>query len=99
PDISPTALFAAAKSLGLAPADLKKHPNELSRGQQAKLAFTKLLLAHNHLLVLDEPTNHLDIPTRERLESALRVYTGAIVVASHDDYFLQQIGVTRTLAL
>ncbi len=92
-----TAIYREARSLGLTELDLKKKPNELSRGQQAKLSFAKLLLAQNQLLILDEPTNHLDIPTREKIESALQDYHGAVLVASHDTYFLQKIGISRTI--
>ncbi len=74
-------------------------PRELSRGQQSKLAFTKLLLANHDLLILDEPTNHLDIPTKEQLEKALQSYQGAILVASHDVYFLQQLKINTTLLI
>ena len=91
-----TAIYAQARSLGLLAEDLKRRPSQLSRGQQAKLGFAKLLLAANNLLILDEPTNHLDIATKERLESALQNYAGAILVASHDKYFLQAIGITAT---
>ena len=74
-------------------------PAELSRGQQSKLAFAKLLLANHDLLILDEPTNHLDISTKEQLENALQNYAGAILVASHDAYFLQQLKIERILNL
>jgi len=93
----PGDIYRQARSMGLGTDDLKKMPNELSRGQQAKLAFAKLLLSHNDLLILDEPTNHLDIPTKERIEEALRDYTGALLVVSHDLYFVDAIGVNRTI--
>lgn len=78
---------------------VQKMPAELSRGQQSKLAFAKLLLANHDLLILDEPTNHLDIATKEQLENALQNYAGAILVASHDVYFLQQLQIDKTLNL
>lgn len=96
---NPTDIHREAKSLGLTIEDLKKHPKELSRGQQAKLGFAKLLLGENQLLILDEPTNHLDIPTREKIESALQDYGGAILVTSHDKYFIRTINVTQELLL
>lgn len=92
-------IYRQARSLGIDAQALQKMPNELSRGQQSKLAFTKLLLAGNDLLILDEPTNHLDIPTKEQLETALKDYAGAILVASHDVYFLQQLKIDTTLLL
>ena len=94
-----TRIYRAASHFGLTINDLKKYPPELSRGQQAKLAFTKLLLGNFQLLILDEPTNHLDIPTKERLESALRYYQGALAIASHDRYFMNNIDITSTLNL
>ncbi|MBP7837295.1 ABC-F family ATP-binding cassette domain-containing protein [Candidatus Saccharibacteria bacterium] len=94
-----TRLHRAASHFGLTSSDLKRLPGELSRGQQAKLAFTKLLLGNFQLLILDEPTNHLDISTKERLESALQDYRGALVVASHDTYFIEKINCTRTIVL
>lgn len=94
-----TAIYREARSLGLDEDDLRKKPDELSRGQQAKLSFAKLLLTHNHLLILDEPTNHLDLPTREKIETALQHYQGAMLIASHDNYFLRQVGINRTINL
>jgi len=84
-------IFRSARSLGLNEDDMMKTPGTLSRGQQAKVAFTKMLLSPNHLLILDEPTNHLDIHTRESIETALQNYDGAILVASHDEYFISKI--------
>lgn len=94
-----TNIFRQARSLGLTDTDLKKPVRELSRGQQAKLGFAKLLLASHHLLILDEPTNHLDIPTREQIEAALEQYRGAILFASHDKYFARKLNPTKELKL
>lgn len=99
PSVTEEAIYRQARSLGLDAQDLRKMPGELSRGQQAKLAFAKLLLTNYDLLILDEPTNHLDIPTKEQLEKALQSYAGAILVASHDVYFLQQLKIDQTLQL
>ena len=92
-------IYRQARSLGIAAEDLLKMPGELSRGQQSKLGFAKLLLANHDLIILDEPTNHLDIATKEQLEKALRNYEGAVLVASHDVYFLQQLKINQTLEL
>lgn len=94
-----TDLYRAARSLGLKQGDLAKMPSELSRGQQAKLGFTKLLLGSHSMLVLDEPTNHLDIATREQIEAVLQSYSGAILFASHDAYFAKVMKPTKTLQI
>lgn len=93
------AIYRQARSLGIVAEDLLKMPGELSRGQQSKLGFARLLLANHDLVILDEPTNHLDIATKEQLEKALQGYKGAILVASHDVYFLQQLKINQTLEL
>lgn len=92
-------LYQQARSMGLKEAELEKTPDQLSRGQQAKLAFVKLLASDLQLLILDEPTNHLDIVTREVIEDALSRYSGALIVASHDRYFVEKLDIKRTLKL
>jgi len=95
-DVDPTDIYRQARSLELTAEDLKKPVAELSRGQQAKLSFAKLLLGANQLLILDEPTNHLDIPTREQIEAALQNYRGAMLFASHDKYFTEALQTTTS---
>jgi ATP-binding cassette, subfamily F, member 3 len=65
--------------------------NTLSGGQKTRLALAKMLLQAPDLLMLDEPTNHLDIATLTWLEGYLRSYSGAILVVSHDRYFLDAL--------
>lgn len=63
----------------------------LSGGQKSRLALAKLLLENHDLLVLDEPTNHLDIATLTWLENYLQNYRGALLIVSHDQYFLDKV--------
>ena len=72
--------------------------SELSGGQNTRLALTKMLLEKPNLLVLDEPTNHLDIETIAWLENYLVNYNGALIIVSHDRYFLDKVA-TITLDL
>ncbi|MED3877630.1 ATP-binding cassette domain-containing protein [Lysinibacillus capsici] len=71
--------------------DYDKPISSLSGGQRTRLALAKLLLSKPDLLILDEPTNHLDIETLSWLESYLKGYEGAILIVSHDRYFLDQV--------
>lgn len=64
---------------------------QLSGGQKARVAFAMLGLAAPHILVLDEPTNHLDVETVEALISALKAYTGGVVVVTHDARLVSQV--------
>lgn len=63
----------------------------LSGGERSRLAMAKMLLEHHDILLLDEPTNHLDIDTVEWLEGYLKNYRGALVIISHDQYFLDKV--------
>jgi ATPase subunit of ABC transporter with duplicated ATPase domains len=74
--------------------------SSLSGGQVLRAALACVLgVRPPPLLILDEPTNHLDIDSIETVEAGLRAYDGALLVVSHDEAFLQAIGVTRRVAL
>ncbi|MFD1318067.1 ABC-F family ATP-binding cassette domain-containing protein [Loigolactobacillus zhaoyuanensis] len=73
-------------------ADFYEHQvSTLSGGQKSRLALAKLLLEKHDLLILDEPTNHLDIDTLTWLENYLQGYPGALLIVSHDQYFLDKV--------
>lgn len=71
--------------------DFEKQVTTLSGGQKTRLALAKMLLSKPDLLILDEPTNHLDIETLSWLEKYLVGYDGALLIVSHDRYFLDEI--------
>ncbi|MFD1609020.1 ABC-F family ATP-binding cassette domain-containing protein [Oceanobacillus luteolus] len=81
---------AVLNGLNFSNFDYDTEISELSGGQKTRLALGKLLLQKPQLLLLDEPTNHLDIETLGWLESYLNSYPGAVVVVSHDRYFLDK---------
>ena len=89
---------ATLLGLGFDEAAFTQPVGSLSGGQRSKAAMGRLLLSDTNLLLLDEPTNHLDIPSVEWLEEFLHGYTGAVVVISHDRYFLDKV-TNRTFEL
>lgn len=74
--------------LGFRDQDVLTEIRTLSVGQRARVSLAKLLVLPHNVLVLDEPTNHLDIRSREKIEEALQDYPGALILVSHDRYFL-----------
>jgi ATP-binding cassette subfamily F protein 3 len=78
--------------------DVYKRVGDLSGGEQSRALLAKLVWNNPQVLILDEPTNHLDIPAREALEESLIEYEGAILLVSHDRYFLDRV-VNRLLVL
>jgi len=79
------------KGLGFSPQDLTKQTEHFSGGWQMRIALAKLLLQRPRLLLLDEPTNHLDLEARNWLEEFLVSYPHAIVLVSHDRFFLDSV--------
>lgn len=86
------------KGLGFNDADFDKPAHTLSGGQKTRVALGKLLLLKPDILLLDEPTNHLDMNSIAWLENFLLRYEGAIIIVSHDRYFLDRV-VTKVLSL
>ena len=82
------------QGLGFSQADLDRPTETFSGGWQMRLALAKLLLARPNLLLLDEPTNHLDLEARNWLEEYLHEYPHAVILVSHDRYFLDTV-ITR----
>lgn len=87
-----------ATGLGFSHTELEKKVKFLSGGEKTRLGLVKLLLTEPDILLLDEPTNHLDLPSIQWLEEYLKEYKGAVVVISHDRYFLDQV-VTRIVEI
>jgi ATP-binding cassette, subfamily F, member 3 len=79
------------RGLGFTPADFETQAEHLSGGWQMRLALAKLLLREPGLLLLDEPTNHLDLEARNWLEDYLARYPHAVILVSHDRYFLDAV--------
>jgi ATP-binding cassette subfamily F protein 3 len=78
--------------------EVYKRVGDLSGGEQSRAMLARLVWNNPQVLILDEPTNHLDIPAREALEESLIEYEGAILLVSHDRYFLDRV-VNRLLVL
>lgn len=93
-----SAVTGALRGLGFSEEEMAMPAQNLSGGQKSRLALAKLLLHEPDLLLLDEPTNHLDMDSIAWLEKFLKAFKGAVVVISHDRYFLDAI-VDRILYL
>lgn len=84
-------IYGVLKGLGFAEEDYEKSISSLSGGQKTRVALAKLLLSQPDIILLDEPTNHLDIKSITWLEGFLSNYKGAVLIVSHDRYFLNKI--------
>lgn len=91
-------LVGVLKGLGFTQEDFDKSVSTLSGGQKTRVALGKLLLLKPDLIILDEPTNHLDLASISWLETYLLNYKGAVIVVSHDRYFLDRIA-TKVIEL
>ena len=86
------------KGLGFSEEEFGKHIGELSGGQKTRVALGRLLLTAPDIILLDEPTNHLDMHSIEWLETYLMNYSGAVLIVSHDRYFLNRV-VTKVIEI
>ena len=86
------------KGLGFAEEEFTKHMSELSGGQKTRVALGRLLVTKPDIIMLDEPTNHLDMASIAWLETYLLNYKGAVIIVSHDRYFLDRI-VTKVVEI
>lgn len=84
-------LVGVLKGLGFSEEDFSKSVSTLSGGQKTRVALGKLLLLKPDMIMLDEPTNHLDMSSITWLETYLLNYKGAVIIVSHDRYFLDRI--------
>lgn len=84
-------LTGVLKGLGFTEDEFTRSVSTLSGGQKTRVALSKLLLLKPDLIILDEPTNHLDMSSITWLETYLRSYKGAVIIVSHDRYFLDRI--------
>ena len=101
PDGSPNDAHAALARFLFRNVEAQRVAGTLSGGERLRAALACVMTGARppQLLILDEPTNHLDLDSIAAVEAALTAYDGALVAVSHDPVFLDQVGITRTLAL
>lgn len=91
-------IIGVLKGLGFTEDEFGKEVSTLSGGQKTRVALGKLLLTKPDILLLDEPTNHLDMSSIRWLETYLMNYNGAVLIVSHDRYFLNRV-VTKVIEI
>ncbi len=91
-------IIGVLKGLGFSEQDFQKKVDALSGGQKTRVSLGKLLVTKPDVLLLDEPTNHLDLSSITWLETYLQNYSGAVLIVSHDRYFLNRV-VTKVVEL
>ncbi len=91
-------IVGVLKGLGFSEDDFNRPTEELSGGQKTRVSLGRLLLSRPDIIILDEPTNHLDLNSTAWLENYLRTYDGAVIIVSHDRYFLDRI-VTKVIEI
>lgn len=91
-------IVGVLKGLGFSEEDFNRPTEELSGGQKTRVSLGRLLLSRPDIIILDEPTNHLDLNSTAWLENYLRTYDGAVIIVSHDRYFLDRI-VTKVIEI
>ena len=91
-------IMGVLRGLGFTEEEKEKHIAKLSGGQKTRVALGKLLLTAPDILLLDEPTNHLDMDSVSWLENYLMNYNGAVLIVSHDRYFLDKV-VTKVIEI
>ncbi len=94
-------LKASAKSMlnRLEIEDFDAKVETLSGGQRKRVALASVLLSTADLLILDEPTNNLDIQSIEIITATVRNYTGSVLLVSHDEYFVKETGIRKSIFL
>lgn len=91
-------IVGVLKGLGFDEEDFDRPISELSGGQKTRVSLGRLLLSRPDIILLDEPTNHLDLKSTAWLENYLKSYDGAVIIVSHDRYFLDKI-VTKVIEI
>ncbi|WP_423063971.1 ribosomal protection-like ABC-F family protein [Candidiatus Paracoxiella cheracis] len=101
PDAKPFDAYFALASFKFRNKEAEKLVSQLSGGERMRAGLAVSLMASHapKIIILDEPTNHLDLETIEAVEEALNLYQGAILAVSHDDTFLENIGIKHKISL